>query len=155
MSTNNQQYYIPALAKIYQPLSPYGSTILRVAVGALFVAHGWGKFQGAFFGEGLGGLATGMIEPSGLPFPLLLAWAAMISEFFGGICLVLGLFTRLWAFMAAAQMYLIVFFVKGPGIFFAHRGGIEYDLVLAVIFTIIAIKGASQYSLDAKMKKVF
>jgi len=155
MSTDNQHYYIPALAKIYQPLAPYGSTILRVAVGALFVAHGWGKVQGAFFGEGLGGFAAGMIEPSGLPFPLLLAWATMITEFFGGIFLILGLFTRLWAFLAAVQMYLIVFFIKGLDPFFAHRGGIEYDLVLAVIFTIIAIKGASQYSLDAKMKKVF
>ena len=152
---SKQQYYIPALAKIHQALSPYGSTILRIFVGLLLVVHGWSKFQGAFFGDGLGGFATGMIEPSGLPFPLVLAWLSMITEFFGGIFLVLGLFTRLWAFMAAVQMYLIILVVKGTGIFFAHHGGIEYDLVLAVIFTIIAIKGASQYSLDAKMKKIF
>ena len=152
---SKQQFYIPALAKIHQALSPYGSTILRVFVGLVFILHGYGKFHGAFFGDGLGGLAGGYIEPSGIPAPMFFAWMAMITEFFGGICLVLGLFTRAWAFMAAVMMYMIVFFVKGTDVFFAYKGGIEYDLTLAIIFTVIAIKGASQYSLDAKMKKVF
>ena len=151
---SKQQYYIPALANIHQALGPYARLILRVTAGGIFIAHGWGKFVAAFFGEGPGGLA-GFIEPSGLPAPMVLAWLAMITEMAGGICIILGLYTRLWAFLGAVMMWLIVFFIKDPMVFSARAGGIEYDLVLAVLFSVLAIKGAGDYSLDAKMKKVF
>lgn len=152
---SKQQYYIPAFAKIHEALNPYARLILRVLAGSIFIAHGWGKFNAAFFGDGLSGFAASMIEPSGLPFPIVLAWLAMITEVFGGICIILGLFTRLWAFMGAVMMWLIVFVIKSPTVFSARAGGIEYDLTLAVIFTVLAIKGAGAYSIDSKMKKVF
>ena len=79
----------------------------------------------------------------------------MIIEFFGGMAIALGLFTRLFAFLAALMMYLIVFKYKGAEIFFAHRGGIEYDLVLAVLFSVFAIIGSGKYGLDNNLRKTF
>ena len=151
---SKQEFYIPALAKIHQALGPYARLLLRLLVGGVFLAHGWGKLMAVVSGPGLGGLAA-YIEPSGLPFPIVLAYLALITEMVGGICIILGLFTRLWAFMGAVMMFLIVLFVKDPSVFSARDGGIEYDLTLGVILTVLAIKGAGDYSLDAKMKKAF
>ncbi len=154
MNKNTQSYYIPALAAMHQRLKPFALPFLRVGLGAIFVAHGYGKFKGAFFGDGLEGIAKGLSE-SGFAPGILWAWGAMIIEFFGGIAIALGLYTRLFAFLAALQMYLIVFKYKGADIFFAHRGGIEYELVLAVLFSVFAIIGSGKYGLDNKLKKTF
>ena len=152
---SKQQYYIPALAKIHQGLGPYARLLLRVLVGSIFIFHGYGKLMAVVSGPGLGEFAAAWIEPSGLPFPIVLAHLALITEVVGGICIILGLFTRVWALTGAGMMYLIIFFIRDPSVFRASQGGIEFDLTLAVIFTVLFIKGAGDYSLDAKMKKVF
>ena len=154
MRTTTRQYYIPALAAIHQKLKPLALPLLRISLGALFVAHGYGKFKGAFFGDGLEGMA-GRLGEKGFAPGIIWAWGAMIIEFFGGIAIALGLFTRLFAFLAAFMMYLIVFKYKGAEIFFAHRGGIEYDLVLAVLFSVFAIIGSGKYGLDNNLRKTF
>ncbi len=151
---SKQKLFIPFFGTLATKLEPLALPMLRVIVGLVFIYHGYGKFMGAFFGEGLGGLA-GMVEGGGLPFPIVFAWLAMITEFFGGICLVLGLFTRLWAFLGAGMMYMIVIFIKGLGEVHFARGGFEYDLTLAIILSVVFILGAGGLSLDSKLKKTF
>ena len=154
MRTTTRQYYIPALAAIHQKLKPLALPLLRVGLGAIFVAHGYGKFKGALFGDGLEGMA-GRLGEKGFEPEIIWAWGAMIIEFFGGMAIVLGLYTRLFAFFAALMMYLIVFKYKGAEIFFAHRGGIEYELVLAVLFSFFAVIGSGKYGLDNNLRKTF
>jgi putative oxidoreductase len=48
----------------------------------------------------------------GLPFPFLLAWAAVITESIGAIFLILGLGTRFWGFMLTCTMLVALFFQK-------------------------------------------
>ena len=151
---DDQKFIIPSVGKLASRLEPLAIPILRVIVGLVFIYHGWPKLSGVLSGDGLAGL-VGFIEPSGLPFPIVLAWLALITEFFGGISLVLGLWTRLWAFLGAGQMFLIVFFVKGFGEVHYARGGFEYDLVLAVVLSVLFVVGAGGMSLDSKMKKTF
>jgi putative oxidoreductase len=151
---DDQKFIIPSVGKLASRLEPLAIPVLRVTVGLVFIYHGWPKLSGVLSGDGLAGL-VGFIEPSGLPFPIVLAWLALITEFFGGICLVLGLWTRLWAFLGAGQMFLIVFFVKGFGEVHYARGGFEYDLVLAVVLSVLFVVGAGRMSLDSKLKKTF
>jgi putative oxidoreductase len=73
----------------------------RLLVGALFVPSGFGKLTG-IGGPGLNAFA-GVLGGKGLPVPL--AWAAVgaLIEFFAGLAVVLGLWTR-------AAAFLMVFF---------------------------------------------
>jgi len=153
MSTKN--LYIPALGGLAKQLEPLALPLLRVIVGFVFIYHGYPKLMAVVSGEGLGALAGGMIEPSGLPFPYVLAWLALITEFIGGICLILGLFTRLWALMGAGMMYLIILFIRGFGEIHHARGGFEYDLALAGILSVLFIFGSGALALDNKLKKTF
>lgn len=154
MGNNQQAFIIPFLAKIHQPLRPYAYPFLRIFIGLIFLGHGYVKLKGVFAGEGLVDVSK-MILAAHLPAPLFFAWATLITEFVGGICVVLGLFTRMWAFFMMIMMYLIVFFFDGFTTAFFTNNQIQFDLTLAVIVTVIAVRGAGAYSLDSNMKKTF
>lgn len=77
---------------------------LRVLMGAAIASHGYPKI----FSGGAAGLAEG-VEKMGLPFPLMLAWAAALAEFLGGILCVLGLGTRIAALFILVTMSVAVF----------------------------------------------
>lgn len=156
---SKQNVLVPFLGTLAEKLKPIGLPVLRVITGFIFIFHGFGKFMAVVTGNGLGGLA-GMVGDSGLPFPIVFAYLAMITEFFGGICLILGLYTRLWAFLGAGMMILIVLFVRGVifGDFtnVSYRdGGYEYDLLLAGALSVIFLYGAGRFSVDEKLKKTF
>jgi len=98
---------------------------LRLALGAVFIFHGAQKLFGVFGGSGLHGF-KGMISQLGLE-PAL-AWAVLVavSEFLGGIGLVLGYFTRLWAFLIAVIMSVAILAVHwGSGF-----AGMEFPIAL-------------------------
>src|SRR2546422_9555050 len=69
-------------------------TVVRVVLGVIFFAHGAQKVLGWFGGYGLKG-TTRFLTSIGLPLPV--AYAVCFFEFLGGICLILGLLTRLAA----------------------------------------------------------
>jgi putative oxidoreductase len=66
-------------------------TVVRVALGVIFFAHGAQKVLGWFGGYGLKG-TTGYFTSIGLPLPV--AYAVCFFEFLGGAGLLLGLLTR-------------------------------------------------------------
>lgn len=70
--------------------------LLRLVVGATFIAHGYGKV----FERGILGTAEGFVR-AGIPLGGTLGLLVPIVEFFGGICLILGLGTRIWTFLQA------------------------------------------------------
>lgn len=156
---SKQKLFIPIFGTLASKLEPLALPMLRIIVGLVFIYHGYGKFFTLISGENIGWL-EGMISDGGLPFPVLFVWLTAITEFIGGICLVLGLFTRLWAFLGAGMMFLIVLFIKGvyvDGAFniSARAGGFEYDLTLAIILSVVFILGAGGLSIDSKLKKTF
>lgn len=73
-------------------LNSLGLLWLRVLAGYGIATHGYGKV----FGGHVSMLADGLVK-MGFPFPVFFAWAAALSEFAGGICLALGLGTRIAA----------------------------------------------------------
>jgi len=77
-------------------LKSYGLLFLRLAVGAIFIRHGWLKLTGIEeFANTIDGL--------GLPGPALWAWLVAIVEFLGGLAVLLGVYLR-----AAAKMLSVV-----------------------------------------------
>lgn len=87
----------------------WGLLVLRLAVGAVFIYHGWTKLQGM---EGVVGMMAGI----GLPVPMFWAWLVALVEFVGGIAIILGLFTNVVTILLAIDMVvaLITVHTKMP-----------------------------------------
>lgn len=118
--------------------------ILRVVLGVIFIAHGSQKVLGAFGGYGLE--ATVGYFSKNLGIPVILGYVALFTEFFGGIFILLGLFTRPAALGIFITMF-VAFTVHLPAGFFLPNG-FEYTFVLAFISLFILLFGAGNISLD-------
>jgi len=119
-------------------LAPYGALALRVALGAMFIAHGLLKV----FVFTMPGFA-GFLAQTG--FPPILAYPIVIAEVAGGLAILLGVFGR---FVSAALLPVLVgatLVHAGNGwLFTAPNGGWEYPafLIAAAIAHILIGDGA-------------
>jgi putative oxidoreductase len=120
---------------------------LRLAGGAIFVAHGAQKLFGAFGGYGLEG--TGQFFDSvGLSPGYLMALLAGVVEFFGGLALIVGLLVRPAAAALALAMLIAVFAVHFSKGFFLDKGGYEYALAMLAVSVSLVFSGGGRISLD-------
>lgn len=124
-----------------------GLTILRVVVGAIFIAHGAQKF----FLLGIPAIAGGFAQ-AGIPMPSLMAPFIALVELLGGIALVAGLLTRLAALGIAFTMLGAMYFVHLAGGFFLPTG-VEYTVTLLAASLAIILMGPGTFSLDALLAR--
>ena len=117
---------------------------VRAMLALVFVFHGAQKLFGAFDGPGIDGMA-GYNESLGIPMPVLSAYLAGATEFFGGIVLLIGTGARIAAIPMMFTM-LVASFVAHSG-FDIQKGGMEYSLTLAVILAAIAIGGSGEWTI--------
>jgi putative oxidoreductase len=120
-----------------------GALILRVSLGAMFLAHSV-YLKGVVFT--LAGTAQFFVS---IGLPAVVAYLVFALEAIGGVLLVLGIRTRV---VAAALVPVLI------GATWAHwdngwlfqnaGGGWEYPLFLAVATTAQAFLGAGRFSLD-------
>ena len=134
--------------------------ILRLTGLLLALGHGWGKVVS--LSSGGGDRLVQSVAELGFPLPGLFAWAAALAEFLGGLCVALGLGTRVAAGFAAFTMAVAAF-----GRHRAHAqllawagltspsdearkawGNPELALVYLAIFVAIALLGAGRLALD-------
>jgi len=119
---------------------------LRLAIGAIFLAHGSQKVLGSFGG---GGLAKFVSNPAPYPF-MRPSWlwmgAAAFSELIGGVLLIFGLLTRVAAFLILCVMAVAIFGVHWPHFF--GSGGFEYPLSLLAGCLALLISGGGAASVD-------
>lgn len=139
----------PELAGFYETMAPVVYALTRVTMGIIFLVHGYTKLS---FGSAAVIRYFASIK---MPAPELSAYCSMFIETVGGICLILGLFTRFVAPVLAIQMLVALFLVHWASGFmiYTNKYGYEYVLLLGVILFAIAIRGGGPYSMDAKIGK--
>ncbi len=127
-------------------LQGWALAFLRVVVGAVFTMHGAHKLSSGFQN------VAGMMHQVGIPFPMLAAVVVTIVEFFGGIALALGLFTRWAALLIAIDMLVAALKVHLWSGFSLPRG-IEYHLTLLAASLVLAAGGPGAAAVDALRSK--
>lgn len=115
--------------------SSWGLLILRIATGLIFLVAGYSKLTGI---EGITGLLTGL----GFPLPGILAWLLALVEFFAGVALILGIYTRYAAIplVVVAVVSTIVVYAGGMPNSDGGFGAARLDIMLlastlALVFT--------------------
>lgn len=113
-----------------------GLLILRIVFGVAFIAHGWGKIQAPFNWMG----------PES-PVPGILQFLAALSEFGGGIALIVGVLTPLVSLGLIVTMAVAVFVHASKGDGFV--GGFEPALVYLCISVLFFCAGPGKFSIDS------
>ena len=123
------------------PLSIDWILIARLVVGGYFIMHG----KGLFNEEAMQGFSKYLANDLHFPMPTLMAYLRTGAELFGGIMLILGIFTRLGAFLIMFTM-LVATFTAAKGDLIGEG---EMTFVYAIFCLTIILIGAGKYSLDA------
>lgn len=134
--------------KLIATSSTWFTVPVRLALGAVMVAHGAQKVLGSFGGPGFNTYVSGT-TPIGFMKPAWL-WlaAAAFSEFVGGILVIIGFLTRVGSFFIACTMLTAIVGVHWTGGFFASNRGYEYPLSLLAMAIALLIAGGGQASVD-------
>jgi len=119
-------------------------TVLRLALGAVFLAHGWQKI----FEFTIPGTQAAFAE-MGVPAAQLVGPAIAFLELLGGAAIILGVLVRPVAALLAVDMLAALFLVHAPAGIFVADGGYELVLVLAAGAAALALFGAGRFSIDS------
>lgn len=121
--------------------SPHVLSLLRVASGAAFMAHGTQKWLS--------------FPPRSFPQSELFSMtgAGGTIELIGGALILLGLFTRPAAFICSGMMAVGYFMVHAPQSFFPVLNGGDAALLYCFVFFYLVFAGPGPWSLDAIMRK--
>jgi putative oxidoreductase len=119
-------------------LRPYESqtyALLRIVAGFLFLWHGMQKLFG-FPGE----------MPPGVP--AFITWVAGPIELIGGTLIMIGLFTRVAAFLASGLMAAAYWMAHGPKHILPLVNQGEPAVLYCFVFLFIASRGSGIWSVD-------
>jgi len=118
--------------------------LLRLGFGAyMLIVHGWGKLTG------WSKLSTGFPDPLGVSSTVSLG-LTVFAEVLAAALLIVGLFTRLSAFILAFTMGVAFFIVHGGTL--SGEGSGEMAALYGVAYFGLIFTGAGRYSIDAKLK---
>ena len=126
--------------EVLEKLKPLALLLLRAGVGVVFIFHGYPKLfththdMMAAFGR--------------MGFPEFFVYISGVLEFFGGIILILGLFTRIAALLLAGEMAIAALKVHLPQGAITDVKNYEFPMILAVACFALATIGAGTISLD-------
>lgn len=117
--------------------TPYALAALRIVAALIFIEHGTQKLIG-FPAAPEGGL-----PPVGSLF-----WIGAWIELVGGIMLVIGLFTRPVAFIAAGEMAVAYWMFHAPASFYPVLNGGDAAILYTFVFLLLVFAGPGAWSLD-------
>lgn len=120
-----------------------GLLILRVALGVVFAIHGYMKLSGI-------DATAGFMEMIHIPLPGLFAWVVGLTEFIGGLMLILGVYAKTAATLTSFTMIIALLTV--------HLGrpwaGAELAILALGGSIAIATNGAGKWRLLKKAECV-
>ena len=146
---DRNRLHVSGVAGLYTALAPLSYTLIRVALGLILIPHGYAKL---FLNDAVP--ASRNFVLFGWAYPLAWAYFIGVVEFFGGILLALGLFTRVVAAAFVIEMSVICFAVLWPNWSWGRRG-MEYALFMGIVALAIFFRGGGRWSLDNLMRKEF
>ena len=115
---------------------------IRAAIGAIFIVHGFGKFDPGF---------VGFLNQIGIPAEMQFLIA--LAEFVSGILLIVGVLTRISASILSIIMLGAIFHVKRAASL-TGQGGYELDLIILAGVLSIIVVGPGRVSLSHIAKKI-
>ncbi|RKX30389.1 MAG: DoxX family protein [Verrucomicrobia bacterium] len=124
----------------------FGILLLRVGLGIMMAWHGFPKFTGGVAAWTEIGGAMSFVGVT--IYPVFWGFCAAVIEFFGGIALVFGLFTRLVSLLlcltmaVAATMHLSI----GDGL-----QGASHAIELTIVFLAVIFIGPGRFSVDRRL----
>jgi len=139
------------LRRVLHTDDDYVLMLTRVVLGIIFLAHGAQKVFGWFGGPGFDQTMKAFVR---MGIPAFLAVMAILTEFLGGIGLLVGLLSRVAAVGVAMIMVVAVSLVHAQNGFFMNwsgtqRGeGFEYHLLALAAAFLVLVRGAGAWSLD-------
>jgi putative oxidoreductase len=128
----------------------WASLPLRFGLGVIFLAHGLQKAFGAFGGPGMEGF-TKFLSSLGFTPPPLWAYIAAYTELIGGLCLLLGLGTRIASGLLCVLITVATIKVHLAKGLFLSAGGFEYNLLILCGCVSLIILGPGTLSLTRKL----
>lgn len=87
-----------------------GLFLLRISMAIIFIYAGYHKIFGDMHGF------TTMVAGLGFPAPAFFAWAAALSEFIGGVAMILGILTRMSSIPLIIIMIVSVYATRFSGL---------------------------------------
>ncbi len=124
-----------------------GLLLLRLALGAIFIVHGGQKAFGWFGGGGPRQIIEGVGQMGFQPAEVW-GWMVIVAEFGGGIGILLGFLTPLWALGIISTMAVAIWKVHGPNGFMLSDSGYEYNLALMAMAACLLFAGPGRASID-------
>jgi putative oxidoreductase len=130
----------PNIGTKWRSWSPYLLSILRIVAAFLFMQFGTAKLFGL----------PAPIMPGGGTAPIgSLAWVAAFLEAFGGLFLLIGLFTRPVAFILSGEMAFAYFIGHAPQGFWPVLNQGHPAVLFCFLFLYLSSVGGGPWSLDA------
>ena len=114
--------------------------LLRIIAGLLFIWHGSQKLFGY------------PPLPPGVVLPWHLFWIAGPVEFFGGLLMILGLWTRWAAFIASGEMAYAYWTVHAPRAILPLVNKGELAVIYCFVFLYLSARGSGIWSFDYLIK---
>lgn len=126
----------------YASWTPRVLSVLRIITGFLFTAHGAQKL-------------FGFLAPPGAQMPPLLSQIGIggILEFFGGLLILVGLFTRPVAFILSGTMAVAYFQMHAPGGFWPLQNKGELAVLYCFVFLFLSVAGGGEWSVDRLLRR--
>ena len=117
-----------------------GLLVLRIGIGLMFILHGAPKL----FGGAEKWTQIGMAMAS-----LGIGFMPAISEFFGGVCIILGIVFRPACILLTITMLVaaVSHLSRGDGL-----SGASHAIELGIVFLSLILIGAGKYSVDEKLR---
>jgi len=138
--------FIPALGGIYEKLSCLAYPLVRITTGLFLMPHGATKLFGWFGGNPE--KTAEFFSKVGIEPAATMVVAAGTVEFFGGLLLVLGLFTRPAAAAIVVLLAVAVLHVHFANGFFVYNGGYEHAMMWAFFALAVFFRGGGGFSVD-------
>ncbi|MEQ9297905.1 MAG: DoxX family protein [Cyclobacteriaceae bacterium] len=122
----------------------YGAIFIRLAFGFHLLFYSWGsviQFNAGSNAEFLSSL--------GIPFPTVMSWAYVLTEFIGGILLIIGFKVRLVS-IPLIITFLVAYFLVHAGDSYENSFQALQMLAVSIFFL---VNGAGKFSVDQILEK--